>query len=228
MPSLPKVVVVLPAFNEAPRIGFGLRVLAEARLVNEVVVVDDGSTDKTLKAVIASAKTIRLPENRGKWLAVREALTSTDGDVYAVISADLSGFGGHDVDGLVNPLLTDPTRMMTVARCNFGGAVPMDGMGEGSIHAVKQNISGVRAYTRPALEVALGIAEEFRWKYPEVMFRYLLEHAANAAAIRNAWSVKEVPFGHNLINPSKKIKWGGSREALFQIEMRVLDAEVYG
>ena len=97
-PPGPRVSVVMPAFNEAATIETTLREAAAAldRLAErwEVVVVDDGSTDRTALRVRALADAeprivlIRHPRNRGYGVALHTAITSarmewvlfTDGD----------------------------------------------------------------------------------------------------------------------------------------------------
>src|SRR5437899_2707165 len=82
----PKLSIVVPAFNEAARLGGSLkqivRYLSERREQTELIVVDDGSTDNT--AVVAeealrdagavATRVIRYEENRGKGYAVRLGL----------------------------------------------------------------------------------------------------------------------------------------------------------
>ena len=88
-----KRVVVVPCFNEARRLDTAaLRTLAER--LDDVVIVDDGSTDDT--AAIASAAgftVLRLTENGGKGEAVRHGLRhalAAGADVVAYLDADLA------------------------------------------------------------------------------------------------------------------------------------------
>lgn len=92
--------IVIPAFNEAPRLGNTLeRVLAfvgqQARNI-EIVVVDDGSTDQTAQIVAmyaAKSPIIRLlsnPGNRGKGFSVRNGVLNASGEIVLFTDADLS------------------------------------------------------------------------------------------------------------------------------------------
>lgn len=114
------VSVVLPALDEEPTVGrivAGIVALAEATgLVDEIVVVDSGSADRTAEvAAAAGAKVVHrddvLPEvgsYPGKGEVLWKALAATSGDVIVYVDADLTEFGPHYVTGLLGPLLCDP------------------------------------------------------------------------------------------------------------------------
>jgi dolichyl-phosphate beta-glucosyltransferase len=92
--------VVIPAFNEAERLGPTLaRIrdhLAQAAHPAELIVVDDGSRDGTAEVVRQFERgrlTVRLlsqPRNRGKGYSVRQGVLSAGGDVILVTDADLA------------------------------------------------------------------------------------------------------------------------------------------
>ena len=93
--------VVIPAYNEAERIGATLdkirKYLASKSFVAEVVVVDDGSTDRTaglLRAVEADWPELRIltnTRNRGKGFSVRRGVLEAKGTFILFTDADLSG-----------------------------------------------------------------------------------------------------------------------------------------
>ncbi|HYW72866.1 MAG TPA: dolichyl-phosphate beta-glucosyltransferase [Pyrinomonadaceae bacterium] len=98
----PKVSIVVPAYNEAARIGPSvteiIRYLNERRDQTELIVVDDGSTDTTAAVAEAamgdrgrvSARVIRYEENRGKGYAVRRGLLEAQANIALFSDADLS------------------------------------------------------------------------------------------------------------------------------------------
>jgi dolichyl-phosphate beta-glucosyltransferase len=98
---LPSFSVVIPAFNEASRIGQTVRAtldyLQEVNPKNELIIVNDGSTDATgtiARDVLSGAKiAARLLENfpnRGKGAAVRTGLLAAQEAIGLFFDADLS------------------------------------------------------------------------------------------------------------------------------------------
>ncbi len=101
--GLPSASIIVPAYNEAARIGETLRAIAAYAPVStvaplELIVVDDGSTDDTAviaREVLGDARTLSwrvvgYAENRGKGFAVRHGLLAARAPVAVFTDADLS------------------------------------------------------------------------------------------------------------------------------------------
>lgn len=96
----PQISVIIPCYNEEQRIGPTLaeieRHFAGSGLTYELIVVDDGSTDRTLDLVSARAKlngslsVIGVRPNRGKGHAVRSGVLAARGEMIMFTDADLS------------------------------------------------------------------------------------------------------------------------------------------
>ncbi|ARX84423.1 glucosyl-3-phosphoglycerate synthase [Streptomyces alboflavus] len=115
------VSVVLPALDEEETVG---GIVAEIRrelmervpLVDELVVIDSGSADRTAEvAAAAGARVVhrdailpRLPAVPGKGEVLWRSLLVTHGDIVAFVDADLKEFSADFVSGIVGPLLTEP------------------------------------------------------------------------------------------------------------------------
>jgi glucosyl-3-phosphoglycerate synthase len=116
------VSVVLPALDEERTVGAIVAAIREAfverlSLVDELVVVDSGSTDRTASvAAAAGARVVHvddvLPAHGhvpGKGEALWKSLFVTDGDLVVFLDSDVQSFDPVFVVGLLGPLLTDPS-----------------------------------------------------------------------------------------------------------------------
>jgi glycosyltransferase involved in cell wall biosynthesis len=114
--KLPGVTVVIPAYNE--ELFIGSIVLKARQIVDRVIVVDDGSTDRTSElATIAGAEVIRLDKNMGKahalLLGLKRAL-----DLGSTAAVSLDGDGQHkarDIEKVLAPLLNGADVVMSMA-----------------------------------------------------------------------------------------------------------------
>lgn len=94
----PRLSIIIPAYNEAARIGPTVAACeAYCRSLpygSEIIVVDDGSTDETAKAVThvpsERVRLIRHERNKGKGAAVRTGMNAAHGDVRLFMDADNS------------------------------------------------------------------------------------------------------------------------------------------
>src|SRR4051812_45952901 len=119
-----RVSVVLPALDEEPTVGeivAGVRSLGP--IVDELIVVDSGSVDRTAEVAAAAGATVHhrddiLPatgSRPGKGEVLWKALAVTKGDILVYVDADLTDFRPHFVTGLLGPLLADPATLMVKA-----------------------------------------------------------------------------------------------------------------
>ncbi|MCL2402632.1 MAG: glycosyltransferase family 2 protein [Coriobacteriia bacterium] len=116
LPENPKVVAIIPAFNEEERITATINAVKAIPEVNRIVVIDDGSKDGTAQlAVDAGARVIRSTRNVGKGPVLEHAAKQhEDADIVLLLDADLAGTASQASD-LLNPVLRGEVDM-TIAR----------------------------------------------------------------------------------------------------------------
>ncbi|HWU06688.1 MAG TPA: glucosyl-3-phosphoglycerate synthase [Streptomyces sp.] len=120
-PHRTTVSVVLPALNEEATVGAIVEtirheLMERVPLVDELVVIDSGSTDRTSAvAREAGARVVhrdeilpRIPTVPGKGEVLWRSLMVTSGEIVCFVDADLKDFSPDFVSGTVGPLLTEP------------------------------------------------------------------------------------------------------------------------
>ncbi|HJP83881.1 MAG TPA: glycosyltransferase family 2 protein [Fimbriimonadaceae bacterium] len=103
------IAVIIPAKDEEQRIGNVLRAAAASKLATEIVVVSDGSSDRTAEvaARYPGVTVVRLPVNLGKGAAMAKGVEKTKAEIVAFVDADLHGLTAEHIDQIIWPVLTD-------------------------------------------------------------------------------------------------------------------------
>lgn len=104
-----KISFIIPAYNEEQNIGSVLNHLKENFAGHEIIVVDDASTDNTIKIVqeMHIDKVLRHNKNRGPGAAFKTGILNATGDFVVIVDAD----GQHLIDEIikvVDYILKDP------------------------------------------------------------------------------------------------------------------------
>ena len=191
------IVVLVPAHDEAARIGATVAAALGIGGVTRVLVIDDASTDATSDlAAAAGAEVLRLPSNVGKGAALDAGLARVraDADVLMMLDGDLGASAAQGAV-LLEPVLSGTAAMSVAAfprpagKAGFGlvkrlarfGIRALGGQA-GRSFAASAPLSGQRAMTRACWELVTPFA-----------FGYGVEVALTVRALRSGMTVVEVP-----------------------------------
>ncbi len=196
-PGGPRLLALVPAYEEAPRIG---AVVVAARRHLPVLVIDDGSTDETAaNAEAAGAEVIRQAPNQGKGAALRAGFRhALDAGCHAVITLDADG--QHDPDeipwfiaALGAPGASGPRPELIIGRRDFSRMPPVrrlsNTVGTAAFswavgRRVPDNQSGYRLLGRRLMAAMLDSRE--------AGFEFEVEMIA--VCIRRGWTLDWVPI----------------------------------
>ena len=183
------VAAIVPARNEATRIGNTVRALRAVADVTEIIVVDDASRDATAdRAKEAGAAVLRLPRRVGKGGALRAGLAKTNAPVVLFIDGDL-GSTAAIAHELLEPILNGDADLTIAAPPATGasGFGLVEGLSRRGIRALTGNVmnrplSGQRALRRDVLARA------------RIAPRFGVETAMTIDALRAGFRVVEIPL----------------------------------
>ena len=105
-----KVSVIIPAYNEEDTVAKVVEVVKSVSVVDEIVVVNDGSADNTeAEALKAGAIVINHKVNKGKGEALYTGYKNSDCDIIAFIDADIYNLTSKKVESMIRPILEGKT-----------------------------------------------------------------------------------------------------------------------
>jgi glycosyltransferase involved in cell wall biosynthesis len=192
------VTVIIPAYNEEETIGNVITettsVMDSVGMPYEIIVVNDGSTDKT--GLIASEHKVTVlsnQENRGKGFSLRRALRYAHGDIIVTLDSD----GEHspkEIPDLVNPLFngTDIVSGSRFMGCNTHVTTKLNRIGNFMFNltilaltgkSVTDSQTGFRAVKHDVLE-NLNLESE----------GYEIETEITVKGLRNGFVFEEKPI----------------------------------
>lgn len=139
------VSAIVCAYNEEKTVKPILEVLLSHPRIDEVIAVDDGSTDRTWKIINeihhSSLIPIRHSKNHGKGAAVATGVKQANGNFVLLSDADIKNFLHSHIDLLLLPLDIDPEGM-TVGTYDFSRVL------DKTIFAIMKSFGGQRATRR--------------------------------------------------------------------------------
>ncbi len=127
--SRPLLTVVIPVFNEEHTVAEVLRLVIDAPYSKQILVVDDGSTDRTAEIlqqceIEMPIRVDRRPANRGKGAAIRMALDNAIGRFTIIQDADLE-VHPREYPKFVEPLIDGEADFVIGSRFSVGSSSPV-------------------------------------------------------------------------------------------------------
>ncbi len=206
------VAVIIPAKDEEHRIGNVLRAASASKLATEIIVVSDGSTDRTAEVAskTAGVTVVRLPINLGKGAAMAKGVEKTSAEIIAFVDADLQGLTGDHIDQIIWPVLTDQCEVcIGIFR---GGKFWSD-----TAQKFAPYISGQRAMKRFIFDGAPDVSD----------LRFGVEYALNHQAKRvKARVLRVVIRGVSNYHKEKKMGIGKGISARYKMYQEITQAVI--
>ncbi len=164
------VTAIIPAYNEENNIGTVLDTLTVSPLINEILVISDGSEDNTASVATAfdKARVIELLDNRGKGGAIKIGLEYSSGEIILILDADLIGLKEEHIKLLLQPVISGRVEMSTGL---FKKGRPVTDIAQ----KVAPFLSGQRAMKREVLE-NISDLELSRFGIEVALQRYIEDH----------------------------------------------------
>ena len=202
---LKKIAAIIPAYNEADRIGAVLEAITAVPNIAEIIVIDDGSTDATEQVVrkFTGVKYIRNKTNIGKASSMDRGVQATDADIYFFCDADLIGITPEIIQQIITPVADGLFSMFIGLRGNLM---------QKTVRLFAIN-SGERALTQ---EVWEKLPHYFKYKYRiEAGLNYYVRKYFNGFGSKTfdySQPAKEKKYGFLL---GTILRWGMNLDVLF-------------
>ena len=186
-----KVSVVIPAFNESQTIGDLVQTVQRRYPDFEIVVIDDGSEDKTAEvAADAGARVYSHPYNIGNGAAIKSGIRAANGDILVFMDGD----GQHDPEDIAKMLDHMPEFDMVVgARVKGSQASVGRGIGNMIYNWLGSYVSkfDIQDLTSGFRAVKADVARSFVYLLPNT---YSYPTTITLGVLRTGRSVKYIPI----------------------------------
>ena len=190
----PYISIIIPAYNEEDKIKDTLESIKSIETINQIIVVDDGSSDKTTeKASQVQSEKIKvftLDKNKGKGFALNYGLkiAMENADIIGFLDGDLGSSSG-EVEKLITPIINDEADVI-IAKFppakKKGGLGFVKGLAKQSVldmtgEELDATLSGQRLFKKEVLQ-----------QFEEIPFGYGVEVGMTIDILKKGYKIKEV------------------------------------
>lgn len=209
-----KLSVIIPCFNERGTIHEIVAAVKAVNLADEIIIVDDGSTDGTRELLAEwpedpQVRIIYHTHNQGKGAAVRTGFAAAKGDIMMIQDADLE-YDPRDYPTLLKPILEGRAKVVYGSRFLGGPRKTMffwNMVANRSLTLLTNILYNTilsdmeTCYKVFSAEVVRGMKLRSR--------RFEFEPEITAKVLKRGYRIYEVPISYNgrEWHEGKKIKW---------------------
>lgn len=154
-----KVSVIIPAYNEEKTIGKVINIVKKSSIKNEIIVVDNCSTDRTSSIARDMGVKVVYCADKGKGVAMLYGLKEANSDIIVYLDADIADYEEDIIDKLVEPIINrDVDFVKSTFNRKEGGVVtevmvkPLLNILFPNIYKFSEPISGMIACKKIVLE----------------------------------------------------------------------------
>jgi len=202
MSQVKSIAAVVPAYNESQTVGLVVKTLKSTPEINEVIVIDDGSEDRTHAiAQTAGAKAIKVNPNQGKGEAMSLGASLTDAETIIFVDADFTNLTPEHIQSILNPIINGQYDMVT-------GVVDRGKSINKMMKSMDDPFAGIRALKR---EIWEATPQEFK-------SGYLVDSGLYVTAKRMDKKIKNVVL-NNLKQVTKTKKHGFTKGVWLYFKM---------
>jgi glycosyltransferase involved in cell wall biosynthesis len=205
-----KTTAIVAAYNEEKTIAAVLRALTSSPLIDEVIVVSDGSEDRTVEIArtFDGVRTIALRENHGKGFAMAVGVANASNGTLFFCDGDMYNVTEEHIEALVSPVLR--------GECDMNVGVRDRGEVANFFHLKLKCgpvLSGIRVMRRDVFETVP----------PQYQSHYKIEAALNCFCARAGYrQIETVIYGLDHVIKESKMgltdglhaRWRMSREVV--------------
>lgn len=210
-----KIAAIVPAYNEAGRIGRVVATVERVSEIAEIIVVSDGSTDGTAAEAAQAGtrvKVVELAANQGKGAALWAGVCATDADILVFLDADLLGLRPEHVRALIRPVVKGESEMSMAVFA--GGRLATD-----LAQKIAPFLSGQRALRRDLLDRIPSLA----------VSRFGVEIALTQFVHDEGIPVRRVPWRDvTHVMKEEKLGWAKGFRARLKMYWEILGSLRYG
>ncbi|MBZ2173766.1 glycosyltransferase family 2 protein [Schnuerera sp. xch1] len=189
-----KVLIVVPVYNEEDLITQTIDGLKKIDLIDEIVIINDGSTDNTARVLDElDVNVISLEENHGKGYAMKKAIEVMDYDYIGFVDGDL-GLTSSEIEKLIYPVVYNNVDF-TIAKFPERSIKTNSKGGFGLVKGLAK--MGVYLYTNKKMDTSLSGQRIYKKEVIDAIeyipIHYGIEVAMTIQALKNGFTFEEIP-----------------------------------